>query len=430
MPLVPVLAAHGAQRRADRCRRAAPRRASELGKRMLELQQQAYALAGRARSTSIRRKQLQARSCSTNSSLPARLKTADRPAVDQRGSAGGDRRRPRAAAADPRIPRPGQAALAPTPTSCRAWSTRAPAACTPATTRRRRRPDACRRPIRTCRTSRSAPRKAGASARRSSRRRAGAWSAADYSQIELRIMAHLSGDAALLRGVRAKARTSIARPRRKCSACRRTRSAANQRRAAKAINFGLMYGMSAFGLARQLGIGRGEAQRLHRALFRALPGRARVHGRARASRRSATATSKPCSAAACIWRTSIRATRPAPRGAERAAINAPMQGTRGRHHQARDDRGRRAGCSDRDDAHMLMQVHDELVFEVREDAVDEVRAAVIERMAGAAELRCRCWSMSASARTGTRRTETRAVKPSSSTSTAAYVSPLRQMNRY
>ena len=151
--------------------------------------------------------------------------------------------------------------------------------------------------------------------------------AADYSQIELRIMAHLSGDAGLLARV---PRRSGRAPRHRGGSVRRaarTRSTTNQRRAAKAINFGLMYGMSAFGLARQLGVDRGEAQRLHGPLFLALSRRARVHGRARASRRIATATSKPCSAAGCIC-DDINSRNQAQRaGAERAAINAPMQGT-------------------------------------------------------------------------------------------------------
>ena len=95
--------------------------------------------------------------------------------------------------------------------------------------------------------------------------------AADYSQIELRIMAHLSGDADLLRAF-AEAGTSTRRPPPRCSASRSTRSRADQRRSAKAINFGLIYGMSAFGLAQQLGIDRGAAQRYVDLYFERYPG--------------------------------------------------------------------------------------------------------------------------------------------------------------
>jgi DNA polymerase I len=97
--------------------------------------------------------------------------------------------------------------------------------------------------------------------------------AADYSQIELRIMAHLSGDAGLLRRVRARSRHP---PGDGGRSVRRSSSpdlvTPDQRRAAKAINFGLIYGMSAFGLARQLGIDRGAAQNYVDRYFQRYPG--------------------------------------------------------------------------------------------------------------------------------------------------------------
>ena len=122
--------------------------------------------------------------------------------------------------------------------------------------------------------------------------------AADYSQIELRIMAHLSGDPGLTSAFhgnqdvhRATAAEVFGLPPDEIDA--------NQRRAAKAINFGLMYGMSAFGLARQLGIERGEAQGYMKRYFERYPGVQEFMTR-HASRRVATATSRRCSAAACI----------------------------------------------------------------------------------------------------------------------------------
>jgi DNA polymerase-1 len=208
--------------------------------------------------------------------------------------------------------------------------------------------------------------------------------AADYSQIELRIMAHLSGDAGLLAAFhgnqdvhRATAAEVFGLPQDEVDA--------NQRRAAKAINFGLMYGMSAFGLARQLGVSRGEAQDYMARYFARYPGVAtfmeETRDQARRDGYVETLFGRR------LYLDYINSRNQAQRaGAERAAINAPMQGT------AADIIKRAmisvdawlAGQADR--ARMLMQVHDELVFEVREDAVDEIVAGVRERMSGAAQL--------------------------------------------
>ncbi|OZB62218.1 MAG: DNA polymerase I [Lysobacterales bacterium 14-68-21] len=208
--------------------------------------------------------------------------------------------------------------------------------------------------------------------------------AADYSQIELRIMAHLSGDEGLLKAFheggdvhRATAAEVFGLPPEEVSA--------NQRRAAKAINFGLMYGMSAFGLARQLGVDRGEAGDYMARYFARYPG---VHAFMEATRAQAHRDGYVQTIfGRRLYLENLTSRNQALRqGAERAAVNAPMQGS------AADIIKRAMIAVDgwlggRDDARMLMQVHDELVFEVRTDAVDAVREGVVARMSGAAELK-------------------------------------------
>ncbi|MCP1373163.1 DNA polymerase I [Dyella lutea] len=208
--------------------------------------------------------------------------------------------------------------------------------------------------------------------------------AADYSQIELRIMAHLSGDEGLLKAFqeggdvhRATAAEVFGLPPEEVSA--------NQRRAAKAINFGLMYGMSAFGLARQLGVDRGEAGDYMARYFARYPG---VHAFMEATRAQAHRDGYVQTIfGRRLYLENLSARNQSLRqGAERAAVNAPMQGS------AADIIKRAMIAVDgwlagRDDARMLMQVHDELVFEVRADAVDAVREGVVARMSGAAELK-------------------------------------------
>ena len=207
--------------------------------------------------------------------------------------------------------------------------------------------------------------------------------AADYSQIELRIMAHLSGDEGLLRAFRAGLDVHRATAAEVFGKTPDTVDG-NERRAAKAINFGLMYGMSAFGLARQLGIGRNEAQEYMNRYFARYPGvRAFMDAtRERAARDGYVETLF----GRRLYLENIRARNAASRaGAERAAINAPMQGT------AADIIKRAmiavdAWLGSRDDARLLLQVHDELVLEVRADAVTAVRVEVSARMSAAAEL--------------------------------------------
>ena len=208
--------------------------------------------------------------------------------------------------------------------------------------------------------------------------------AADYSQIELRIMAHLSGDAGLLAAFhgnqdvhRATAAEVFGLPPDAVDG--------NQRRAAKAINFGLMYGMSAFGLARQLGIARGEAQGYMQRYFERYPG---VQSFMSATREQAHRDGYVETLfGRRLYLYEINSRNQGLRaGAERAAINAPMQGTAA-------DIIKRAMIevdawlqARRDVARMIMQVHDELVFEVREDRLAEIESGVRERMAAAAQL--------------------------------------------
>ncbi|TXH73365.1 MAG: DNA polymerase I, partial [Lysobacteraceae bacterium] len=209
--------------------------------------------------------------------------------------------------------------------------------------------------------------------------------ACDYSQIELRIMAHLSEDAGLLRAFAAGADIHRATAAEVFGKALDTVDA-NERRAAKAINFGLMYGMSAFGLARQLGIGRGEAQDYIALYFNRYPG---VRDFMERTRREAHERGYVETVfGRRLYLDNINARNQGLRaGAERAAINAPMQGT------AADIIKRAMIDIDRWLAHhaqqakMLLQVHDELVFECEADFVETLIPQVTKRMAAAADLR-------------------------------------------
>jgi DNA polymerase-1 len=208
--------------------------------------------------------------------------------------------------------------------------------------------------------------------------------AADYSQIELRIMAHLSGDASLLKAFsedRDIHQTTAAEVFNTPIA----QVSANQRRAAKAVNFGLIYGMSAFGLARQLGIERREAQKYVDLYFERFPGVRRYMEQTRQQAREAGFVETVFGRR--LYLNDIQSRNAALRqGAERAAINAPMQGT------AADIIKRAMIDVDRWliesklAVRLIMQVHDELVFEVRADLVEELTARVRELMARAAQL--------------------------------------------
>ncbi len=209
--------------------------------------------------------------------------------------------------------------------------------------------------------------------------------ACDYSQIELRIMAHLSEDPALVRAFASGADIHRATAAEVFGKALEDVSG-NERRAAKAINFGLMYGMSAFGLAKQLDIGRGEAQDYIALYFNRYPGVRDFMERTRkeAHERGYVETVF----GRRLYLDNINARNQGLRaGAERAAINAPMQGTAAdiikRAMIAID--GWIAGHADQ--AKMLLQVHDELVFECDADFVDALIPEVTTRMAAAAELR-------------------------------------------
>jgi DNA polymerase-1 len=208
--------------------------------------------------------------------------------------------------------------------------------------------------------------------------------AADYSQIELRIMAHLSGDEGLKEAFesgedihRATAAEVFGVALKKVSD--------EERRSAKAINFGLIYGMSAFGLGRQLGIPRREAQDYVDLYFDRYPGVKQFMDETRERARDRGYVETVFGRR--LYLPEIKSRNPARRQyAERTAINAPMQGTAAdiikramiTLHQWLEDSGAQA--------RMIMQVHDELVFEVAEDTIADVQSVVVESMESAAEL--------------------------------------------
>jgi DNA polymerase-1 len=209
--------------------------------------------------------------------------------------------------------------------------------------------------------------------------------ACDYSQIELRIMAHLSEDPGLVAAFesgqdihRATAAEVFGVPLEQVDG--------DQRRAAKAINFGLIYGMSAFGLAIRLGISRGEAQDYIALYFARYPGVQRFMEQARQTAREKGYVETVFGRR--LHTPEINARNQAQRsGAERAAINAPMQGTAADiiKRAMRDVHDWLAPRPER--ALMIMQVHDELVFEVEAGFVEELVAEVRARMQSAAQLR-------------------------------------------
>ena len=208
--------------------------------------------------------------------------------------------------------------------------------------------------------------------------------ACDYSQIELRIMAHLSEDPGLVRAFESGADVHKATAA-EVFGRKLEEVTGNERRAAKAINFGLMYGMSAFGLARQLGIGRGEAQDYIALYFNRYPGVRDFMERTRQQAREQGYVETVFGRRLYLDYIN-KGTQGQRAGAERAAINAPMQGTAAdiikRAMIAVDqwlaDHGSRAL--------MILQVHDELVFEAEQDFVDTLLQGVTARMSGAAQL--------------------------------------------
>ncbi|MEY4761883.1 MAG: hypothetical protein RLZZ200_1739 [Pseudomonadota bacterium] len=209
--------------------------------------------------------------------------------------------------------------------------------------------------------------------------------AADYSQIELRIMAHLSGDEDLLRAF-AEGRDIHQATAAEVFGLAIDQVTADQRRSAKAINFGLIYGMSAFGLARQLGIGRNDAQRYVDLYFQRYPGVKRFMDdtRAQAKERGYVETVR----GRRLYLPDIRSrNRQQQQYAERSAINAPMQGTAADIIKLAMIRVEKALGDSGLPAKLILQVHDELVLEVRADAIAATEALVREQMVGAGTLK-------------------------------------------
>ena len=208
---------------------------------------------------------------------------------------------------------------------------------------------------------------------------------ADYSQVELRIMAHISGDENLLRAFaagedihRATAAEVFGRSLADVSP--------EERRYAKVINFGLIYGMSAFGLAQQLGLERATAQAYIASYFTRYPAVAKYMEDTRKSARDRGYVETVLGRR--LWLPEIKSANPARRsGAERAAINAPMQGTAA-------DLIKLAmiavqGWLEREKlaSKLIMQVHDELVLEVPDTELAHVKSEVPLLMSGVAELK-------------------------------------------
>ena len=208
---------------------------------------------------------------------------------------------------------------------------------------------------------------------------------ADYSQIELRIMAHLSDDPRLLEAF-AQGEDVHRATAAEVFGLTPIEVTSEQRRAAKAINFGLIYGMSAFGLAKQINVERGAAQAYMDRYFARYPGVARYMEETRAAARDRGYVETVFGRR--LWLPEIRSSNAGRRqGAERAAINAPMQGTAA-------DLIKRAMIAvqdwlDRERMHtlLLLQVHDELVLEAPEVELAALREALPRLMGGVAELK-------------------------------------------
>ena len=208
--------------------------------------------------------------------------------------------------------------------------------------------------------------------------------AADYSQIELRIMAHLSGDKGLLdafsKGLDVHSATAA-----EVFGVSLDEVTKDQRRSAKAINFGLIYGMSAFGLAKQLDITRPEAQEYVELYFKRYPGvkeyMEQTKEKAKEDGYVETVFGRR------LYLHEINAKNGMRRQyAERTAINAPMQGTAAdiiKRAMIELDKEIQGGAFD---MRMIMQVHDELIFEIKESQVEDALKLIIEKMESAAEL--------------------------------------------
>ena len=208
--------------------------------------------------------------------------------------------------------------------------------------------------------------------------------AADYSQIELRIMAHLSADAGLLKAF------SAGEDVHRATAAEVFGVALDQvttdlRRSAKAINFGLIYGMSSFGLAQQLGLSRSQAQSYIDLYFTRYPGVKNYMDSIREQAREQGYVETLFGRR--LYLPEIKSRNAARRQyAERTAINAPMQGTAADIIKRAMIKTDQWLLEDKPDAKMIMQVHDELVFEAAEDQVDHYSAIIRNMMSSAADL--------------------------------------------
>lgn len=208
--------------------------------------------------------------------------------------------------------------------------------------------------------------------------------AADYSQIELRILAHLCQDPGLIDAFQRGAdihRSTAA----EIFSLAPEQVTSEHRRSAKAINFGLIYGMSAFGLSKQLGIGRADAQEYMKRYFERFPNveafMQTTREKARENGYVETVFGRRLYLPEINSRNSQRR-----QYAERAAINAPMQGTAADIIKIAMINIHQWLMQDKVDARMIMQVHDELVFEVRDAGIDDFRAQLDEMMCAAADL--------------------------------------------
>ena len=209
--------------------------------------------------------------------------------------------------------------------------------------------------------------------------------AADYSQIELRIMAHLSDDAGLLsafeKGLDVHRATAA-----EVFGVGLDGVTPEMRRSAKAINFGLIYGMSAFGLAKQLHVGRNEAQQYIDRYFERYPGVQRYMNNIRALAHEQGFVETIFGRR--LYLPDINAkNKNLQMGAERTAINAPMQGTAADIIKTAMIKVQAWLDETQLDAKIIMQVHDELVLEVAESQLEQVREGLIERMSAAASLK-------------------------------------------
>jgi DNA polymerase-1 len=208
---------------------------------------------------------------------------------------------------------------------------------------------------------------------------------ADYSQIELRIMAHISGDESLLRAF-AQGEDIHRATAAEVFGVTPIEVSSDQRRIAKVINFGLIYGMSSFGLAANLGITRDAAKLYIDRYFARYPGVARYMDDTRASAKQKGFVETVFGRR--LWLPEINGGNgPRRQAAERAAINAPMQGTAADLIKMSMIAVQNWLDESRTDTRMIMQVHDELILEVPDDELSEVRKCLPELMCGVAILK-------------------------------------------